>query len=383
MIWTAESTAERYRSSGERDVTRRDLHARMQVCQSCEVRIGNRCGMADQIVSVLGRRQHVHCPLLRWPGDVEEFTNWPIEAEPAVINRLAAVTCYFNPCGYHRLLDNYRRFVREFAVFGVELHTIELAFGDRPFELPDRPSIIHVRGNDGNLLWQKEALLNFLIEKLPADIDAVCWIDADLIFHNPHWVEHTKRSLSRLQVVQLFQDCWQEFPDGQLSRIKPSTGYAYAHNSADFTNFGITHPGFAWAGRIDWLREVGLLETHVVGGGDSLMIKGFTNCDLHVDDWINPEWTRTVEDWTGRTFDRVQGAFGYVPGAITHMYHGSRKNRLYNERWRYLTEHDFDPATDVEIDENGLLAWTDSAHLNKPTMIELVRGYFAERREDA
>lgn len=49
--------------------------------------------------------------------------------------------------------------------------------------------MLRVRGDERHVLWQKERLLNLAIDSLPADVDAVAWLDADLIWFNHGWVE--------------------------------------------------------------------------------------------------------------------------------------------------------------------------------------------------
>lgn len=78
----------------------------------------------------------------------------------------------------------------------------------------------------------------------------------------------------------------------------------------------------------------------------------------------------------------MQGRIGCLDGEVVHLYHGTRENRRYQSRYRYLADHGFDPATDIERDESGLLRWTDRALREKPTMVRQVAGYFLERRED-
>jgi len=79
----------------------------------------------------------------------------------------------------------------------------------------------------------------------------------------------------------------------------------------------------------------------------------------------------------------IARALGYVRGSMLHRAHGSIINRKYMDRWRYLAENGYDPTTDVEIDpDNRLLRWTEQARRTKPRLIELVSGYFAERKED-
>ena len=71
--------------------------------------------------------------------------------------------------------------------------------------------------------------------------------------------------------------------------------------------------------------------------------------------------------------------FGYVPGMIYHYFHGSKKNRQYTERWKILSENNFDPFTFIDYDKNGILIPT----VNCPeTLVSGIMAYFGERNED-
>lgn len=97
------------------------------------------------------------------------------------------------------MIDNHRRFA---AALGVPLTTVELSFNGR-FEIPGS---IRLLGDPATqTLWQKERLLNLAIESLPPEADKVAWIDADLLFLNPHRAAETERVLEEVAVCQLFE----------------------------------------------------------------------------------------------------------------------------------------------------------------------------------
>jgi hypothetical protein len=401
MTWTAAETLATYRPRPH-DAPPPILLRRLQACEACPSRFHNLCRATQQIVSVLARPHGAHCPQRRWPGEQrsevsrQKSANQPAaaltadvcrsvpEAPPVAIRRLAVITSYFNPQGYRRIRENFVRFAAGMAEAGAELWTIELAFDEDPFELPATPHTVRVRGTRArHLLWQKERLLNLLIGRLPADVDAIAWIDADILFLNRDWHAETCRALERYAVVQPYDDSYTLYPDGRLEPLKKSTAWYWRHDPARHTDFRESHPGFAWAARADWLRKHGLQQEMVTGGGDTLMVGGFTGAELFVERWLSPAWQRAVRGWSDAVHAEVQGAFGSVPGSILHLFHGTRANRKYRERWHYLTAHAFDPAQDVVMDaDTGLLAWSASARRTKPDMVRLVQGYFAERKED-
>ncbi len=130
---------------------------------------------------------------------------------------LAAVTCFFNPAGYQRIQDNYILFRENLS--GVDLFTIELSFNGE-FIIPDA---VQIHGTDKNVMWQKERLLNILIEQLPEKYDKVAWLDADLLFENENWAEQADKLLDTVPIVQLFDKVYDTTPQDDIFAEYPST----------------------------------------------------------------------------------------------------------------------------------------------------------------
>lgn len=305
-------------------------------------------------------------------------------AETRDIRELAVLTTFFNPCGYLRPLENFHRFRAGIEAAGLTLHIAELAFDEDPWSLDE--GTLRIRGRrERNLLWQKERLLNLLLERLPSTTDAVAWIDADVLFLNPDWPSQVRDVLRTNCVSQLFADAYHLHPTGRLEFIAPSVASAFVDCSkrSQSTNLLKYHPGFAWAARRELIADNGFLDTVTTGGGDSLMLKGFTGRSLHgLENAMSDRWRNDAAQWAGAVDARCEGTLGCVPGSILHLWHGSKENRRYVDRWGYLTRHAFTPSEDLRLDDSGLWAWSNSARLRKPEMIQAVSGYFAERRED-
>lgn len=306
-----------------------------------------------------------------------------LELQPAwcAVDRIAVVTCHFNPCGYRTPRENYERFAAGMAAVGARLHTVELAFDDDPFDLAD--AWLRVRGTrERHLLWQKERLLNLAIQALPNEIAAVCWIDADVIFENPRWLKQAAVALNEDQVIQLFDASQWTDACGDVTWERRSAGWAWKHKPADHANGNESHTGFAWAGRADWLRKYGLYDRHITGGGDSFMLPAFTEAPIWHMSITSPEMRADFENWSRSVYSVIGGRFGYVRGKLRHLFHGSRSNRQYVERWTFLRDQGYDPTRHVRVDDTGLLAWTDEARRERPDMVRWVADYFALRRED-
>ena len=96
-----------------------------------------------------------------------------------------AITSYFNPAGYGSRRANYRHFRKH---LGVPLVAVELSF-DGNFELTEGDAEILIQLTGGDVMWQKERLLNLALEALPPECDKVMSIDCDVIFTDPDWCE--------------------------------------------------------------------------------------------------------------------------------------------------------------------------------------------------
>ena len=291
--------------------------------------------------------------------------------------RLAAVTSYFNPCGYRSLRQNYRRFAQGMHAQGVPLYTAELAFGDKPFVLDGGPYVRQFRARD--VLWHKERLLNLLLPHVPPEFDKIAWIDADLLFDNADWSSDAGRRLEEYPVVQLFEQAVYSDAQGRPFDNRTSVARAVDEGRPNATDLGSFHPGFAWAARRTLLERHGLPDDNILGDGDSMMVCamfGWWNHPLIArSDWAMRE---SILAW-GQSFrEDVQGHVGWVPGRILHLWHGNSDNRRYVERMGWLGRAGFDPRRDLRAGADGLWEWTGG----QDWLRERIRQYFFDRRED-
>jgi hypothetical protein len=282
---------------------------------------------------------------------------------------LAAITCHFNPIDYDNLLRNYWMF-REDLPGGVDLFTIELSFNDE-FAIPD--SFVKIASTPRHIMWQKERLLNALIERLPAKYDKIAWIDADVLFDNKDWATEAESKLNHYPMVQLFENGCET--DSELELV--------GNKIPGIVRGGVeieeALPGRAWAARREVLQKTGLLDTHIMGGGDIMMYYAamgmFTTFMLTR---TNIEWRRSYLRWAGPFYRAIKGKVGYVSGDITHLYHGTYADRQYVERWIILSRARYNPEEDIRINNQGIWEWNS----DKPDLHDAVANYFEERKED-
>jgi 8-oxo-dGTP pyrophosphatase MutT (NUDIX family) len=305
-----------------------------------------------------------------------------------MISDLWAITCYFNPCRYQTKRANYDAFVAGMAAVGANLLTVELAFGDEPFELPESDTVLRLRG--GGVMWQKERLLNIAAATLPESCRKIAWLDNDVLFENPHWLEQTSQALDRYVVVQPF-DQVTRLPRGHKAFAGSGERYgSYASvfarapktaRSAEFFEHG--HTGFAWAARREVFEEIGLYDACLTCSGDHLMSHGFaggligTPCTARMLG-TQVEYRRHFFTWAVKARDLVAGRMGVVPGHLLHLWHGDLVNRRYAELNEEFMTFDFDPDRHLRYDENGLWEWADAP----PRMRQWASDLFALRKED-
>lgn len=175
-------------------------------------------------------------------------------------SKLHVVTCISNPVRYASRYALYQRFAKEMAAAGVNLLTVEAAFGDRPHATPGlatkkavyspqgivgiggsgitgmgssgapQPYGQHLLLQTDDELWHKENMLNLGISRLPDNWEYVAWVDADITFLRPDWVGETVEALQHYPVVQMFETAADTGPTGAI--MNTYTGFASVHPRA-------------------------------------------------------------------------------------------------------------------------------------------------------
>lgn len=302
-----------------------------------------------------------------------------------------AITSYFNPARYKRRLSNYRIFR---ANLRAPLVTVELSF-DGHFELSKEDADVLIQISGGAVLWQKERLLNLAIKSVPQNVRSIAWMDCDIVFERPDWVEEAKRQLSEVNIVQLFSDLIEldadsYQPNAKYHKLRPTGhGIASAINAGAITLDAATASlealrlfmcGMAWATRREILDDHGLYDAMIVGGGDTAMVHAIygqfeKEIQLH---HLNRARQEHYLKWARPHHRAIAGKIMNVSGRVYHLWHGKLINRHYHDRHRLLAGFDFDPDIDLRIGANGAWQWARS----RPDLEEFLVNYFLNRAED-
>lgn len=313
-------------------------------------------------------------------------------ATPPAASEIWVITTYFNFAGYRRRLANYRAFRQHLSA---PLLTVELSEGNN-FALNDDDAEILVRCAGGDVMWQKERLLNHGISQLPSACKYVAWMDCDVLFENRHWLEEAAAGLKEAPLLQPFSNVLhapagvvvREFPQSSHWMEQPSVA-ATVNSGASFKECiervmqrsgGTVSPGMAWAARRELLQKHGLFDASIIGGGDTaLACAAFGHAELavelhHMNAWQGAAYLK----WAQAFHEDVRAKVAHVPGRIIHLWHGEMADRKPGQRHSGLRPHDFNPTRDIVIGKSGAWQWAS----DKPALHLYLKEYFASRHED-
>ena len=315
---------------------------------------------------------------------------------------LHVVTVVFNPRRFasrHRLYDQFAAWLE---ASGVRLVTVEIAFGERPFAITDPSNPWHLQLRTRHEIWHKERALNLGLHRL-SQLDPhwkyVAWMDADVRLARTDWAPETVHYLQHYAVVQMFGEARSLGPDHHMIFSCRSIGRNFEEHGAiewKTDNPGLAkavkkaniyarqgHPGLAWGFRRDELNDVGgWLDTCINGSGDLHMAACYSGKpDLALSPHASRSYRRSVLRYGELCNRYVRGNFSFVPGTIDHYWHGRSKERGYDDRWRLLDEHQFDPITDLVADVHGLYRWNLADPRVRALAVE-TRKSLAKRNED-
>ncbi len=134
------------------------------------------------------------------------------------------------------------------------------------------------------MMWQKEAMLNIALKKLPSECDKIAWIDSDVIFENDQWIEQTSCLLEKYRVIQPFS-MFTQMKEGQVPENINMTKieFGFYENQKYFgciyaRNYRIDrdgHSGFVWASRRSVFENLGLYDRHILGSADTILSYAF------------------------------------------------------------------------------------------------------------
>lgn len=310
-------------------------------------------------------------------------------------HQLHVITARVNPLQWKVPEEIYKDFETHMLSSGVHLTTVECAHGDRDFFHDRNSNINHIGVRAKTMMWTKENLLNIgirsVLQKFP-DAKYFAWIDADVFFQQPDWAVTTLHALQTSPVIQNWTSCIDLGPKGEIMQLHTSFCYQYFNgfNVKPGTKWAwsgiggprFPHPGYSWAATREALESTGgLLEMGALGSGDAHMALGYVGMASGTySGLVHENYKRQVLQWEQLALNGVVNRnLGVCPCTLTHRYHGKKANRAYNDRWKILEKHNYDPVVDSYKNLDGVCELTG----NKPDLTRDMMHYFGNRLEDA
>lgn len=298
---------------------------------------------------------------------------------------LWCVTSFYNPVGFGRLAKNYEIFAKRLKSQGGKLLTVEMKDVDGKFWLDDRLADKHIKVEDGDIMFQKEKLLNYGATLLPDSCDALCWIDCDMLYESEIWLEQIKDELAKFQTTQAFRR-FARMPARSLkfdvgcclpNSVKDCFVKQIQENQSIKRSYGYPAPGGAWAARRDFFEAIGgLYQYDVIGGGDVVYAGAVLGVDISKRYTL--AGTKEMSDYVKKIGSLVKGGVGYIESDACHLWHGDDTNRQYTTRYIEFRKMGYEPS--IHLDESGpAFKWSAAT---TEEMKSYVRNYFIARKED-
>jgi hypothetical protein len=303
------------------------------------------------------------------------------------MEELSVITVFFNPCRFTSLLNNYHIFKNQLNDQGVKLITIECAFNDDEYQIPLASNVYRLRSK--SIMWQKERLINYGISKLPKECKYFAWIDCDVLFSQADWHKQAIDKLKKADIIQLFKkvfylskDMHKYDPSVKIKFMQSVIWQKIIHKNwlerRINKELPFSAPGFAWAARKEVFDDIGIYDKNIVGSGDTFLV------DCYLNSWkihgFASKFTQAMKadmnEWCEKLKEK-NPILDYLPIDIYHLWHGSLKNRGYMERHDIVLNYDYDPKTDIILN-NDVYEW----NTNKFGMHEEIKKYFHLRKED-
>ena len=275
---------------------------------------------------------------------------------------IAVCFVFFNPTHSKRILMNYLYTVEKLKRAKIPYYTLELNFGK---DDPEIVNAFHVRAR--SVLFHKERLCRLLEQKVPWWYKKLVFLDADIIFGSPSWLDDTSKLLDTHDVVQPFSNAvWMDSTYKTATQERLSVAFMDKNKTFDSK----LHPGFAWAFRRSWFREIGFYDFGITGSGDTLSAAAWLGVGFPKG-YLKPAFQSSYAAYCKKPRPRMT----YLPGKVYHLWHGTHANRKYVDRHKIL-----DGVTDVL----SILRpnWHGVFELSDVRIEQKMREYFEQREDD-
>ncbi len=300
-------------------------------------------------------------------------------------DKFHVVAVVSNPVRYKSRYTLYREFAARMAKEqDIHFHTVELQTGRRAFAITEPNNPYHIQLRTEDELFHKENMANIAIQNIARhwpDWRYVAWIDADVRFSRPDFINETIQELQVNHWVQMFSQAIDLGPNDEALHIHQGFVASYWNGNAYKPGYHSWHPGYAWAATKEAITGVGgLIDRAILGSGDRHMAMALIGRGAEsYNEGVTQGYKDMVATWQSRAERYVKRDIGYVHGTVLHSWHGQKKNRGYRNRWNILVDDKYNPAIDVYPDAQGILRLED----DRIKLRDDIKHYFRSRSEDS
>lgn len=291
---------------------------------------------------------------------------------------LGAVIGFFSPSNYQLPKKHLQTTISYLLASGLHVAVAQVVRpGQKPEPLP--PGVSSGVWYTEHTYFYKENLWNLGATLLPHDY--LLFIDSDILISHKNWASTVLEKLNQYDLIQPFEiAAWQNRAGDGIEFRRRCSAFALA--AGIDPRVDKYHPGFSWAATRDAFNKMGgWYDFHPAGGGDTATVYALTKREY------GEYWAKRVPTesywWQQKSFhdyrnklESLNLKIGFCENfTATHMWHGSRKNRLYVGRSKFLPPLQNNSFPLIRR-KDGLLEWADFADSLR------LQEYFDFRRED-
>jgi hypothetical protein len=301
------------------------------------------------------------------------------------------ICSYFNFTKTPFRLKNFNIFRDNIKRYGnLKLLCVEFS-PSKDFEVLASDVDLLLQLSDGDIMWQKERLLNIGIDLLPSDTDIVIVCDGDVVFTDDKFTDKIIQSLDKYIAVQCFSAVYHLSPDRNYRNFNyfdvnfssqeyfngGSPGCIMSYSQ--YGNFSYGAAGYIWAFRYKNIKSVKLFDENIIGSGDRVSASAFIGLPLApwlVAGGFNNNYYKYLNKVKNEGINR--DTVGYINIPIYDLYHGDLRSRQYQERHQILRDINFNP--DLDLINNFMQPFSFAQHVEQESR-DKIKNYFYSRNE--
>jgi hypothetical protein len=327
-----------------------------------------------------------------------------------------AVTSYFNPLNYQSRKDNYLLFKNQLQI---PLLTIEWS-PEGKFDLTAQDADFLIQLSSGDLMWQKERLLNIAFFQIPSHFKYIAWLDSDIIFLNKDWLKKSEILLQDNYIIQPFSEVFyldkktrkelsqnreRAVDTSQLNCTELRSRYSFVHQYKNLGNkileddlnlrFNVKSSdklfhqpayGFAWVARKDFINQYQLYDRSILGGSDILLAYALVDgVKILKEKYESVGWgfycnSQSFTSWHENISHATNGKLSFAQGSLIHLFHGELQNRQYISRINDALKYHLNLDQDIVYTQQKL--WKFTKQELKDSFSDYFYSYLKLRQED-